>query len=221
MIKYLNILRESELFNRLPDNLIVYLAEAKSCYLKGYQKGESIYGYKKPITHAGIVLEGRVDIIHLSEDGHHSIVKRMTEGDSFGISYALSREVNLFNDIRSSGASLILFLNIQMLLQEECVQKGYYTMLVENIFSSLAKHNIRLNAKIQILGQKTLREKLLTYFELLAKEEGERSITIPFNREELACFLCSERSSVSRELSKLQEEMVIRMKGRQIELLKN
>ncbi|MGN1332472.1 MAG: Crp/Fnr family transcriptional regulator [Lachnospiraceae bacterium] len=219
MIKYLNILRETELFHGLPDNKVICLAESKACYIKEYHKGETIYGDREPVTHAGIVLEGTVDVIHLSVNGHDTIVKRMKEGDSFGVSYACSKEENLLNDIRSRDFSRILFVHMQLLLQEYCIQDDYYRILTENIFSALARHNIRLNAKIQILGQKTLREKLMAYFEFLSKEKGDRTIILPFNREELACFLCSERSSVSRELSKLSEERVIRIRGRQIELL--
>ncbi len=219
MIKNLNILQKSELFMNLPESIIGCLLESKACYIKTYHKEETIYSYKNPTTYAGIVLEGTVDVIHSSVNGHDTIVKRMTAGESFGVSYACSREINLFNDIRSRNFSRIFFLNIQMVLQEYCIQGEHYTTFMENIFSSLARDNIRLNAKIQILGQKTLREKLLTYFELLVEEKASRRISIPFNREELACFLGSERSSVSRELSKLAEEKVIRLSGRQVELL--
>ena len=75
--------------------------------------------------------------------------------------------------------------------------------------NSLAQTNMNLNNKIQILSQKTLRDKLITYFELLSIQKGSNVITIPFNREQLACYLCSERSSVCRELSRLKDDNII------------
>ena len=47
----------------------------------------------------------------------------------------------------------------------------YRIYLFENIMNSLAKSNIILNNKIQIMSQKTLRDKLITYFEILSMEK--------------------------------------------------
>ena len=85
--------------------------------------------------------------------------------------------------------------------------------------NSLAKSNVILNNKIQIMSQKTLRDKLITYFEILSMEKGSNEITIPFNREQLASYLVSERSSVCRELSKLKNDNIISINGNNIVLL--
>ncbi|MGN0026527.1 MAG: Crp/Fnr family transcriptional regulator, partial [Clostridium sp.] len=89
----------------------------------------------------------------------------------------------------------------------------------ENIIYSLAKSNITLNTKIQIMSQKTLRNKLITYFELLSMEKGSKEITIPFNREQLASYLGSERSSICRELTKLKNDNLIDINGNNVVLL--
>ena len=44
-------------------------------------------------------------------------------------------------------------------------------------------------------------------------KNGSNEITIPFNREQLASYLVSERSSVCRELSKLKNDNIISIKG--------
>ena len=69
------------------------------------------------------------------------------------------------------------------------------------------------------MSQKTLRNKLITYFELLSIQNGSNEITIPFNREQLACYLGSERSSICRELTKLKEENIITINKNNVILL--
>ena len=116
-------------------------------------------------------------------------------------------------------SSTVLFVNIHKLLKECDFIHDYRICLLENIMHSLAKSNILLDIKVNILSQKTLRDKLITYFEILSIQECSNKITIPFNREQLACYLCSKRTSVCRELSKLKDENIISIKGNNIVLL--
>lgn len=219
MRKYLNILQQTEFFSGLPDSTILSIAQSNACYMKSYTPGATIYECGSAITYAGIVLEGEIDVIHASANGHESIVSRFPPCSIFGASFSCVEDKNTLNNFRSITKSTILFININQLLRELYSHCDHYLSLIENIMSSLAASNIRLNTKIQVLTQKTLREKLLTYFELLAKQNNSRTFTLSFNREQLASYLGSERSSICRELSKLSEEKIIEINRNQIVLL--
>jgi len=219
MIKYLDLLSETEFFKEIPKDVILEYVYSEACYLKSYQAGNTIYGYKQPISHAGIILEGNVDIIHPSIHGQDTIVSRLSCGHVFGASFACVDNLNTLNDMRSITDSVILFVNIHTLLHIYYHKSKYSLQLIENIMHSLAQSNIRLNTKIQVLSQKSLRDKLLTYFELSAKQAQSSSFTLPFNREQLASYLGSERSSVCRELSKLVEDQLIELSRDQVVLL--
>lgn len=219
MKKILNLLCNAELFEGIAKDTILEVVQSKACYLKTFQANVTIYGFGESITYAGIVLDGFVDILHPSINGSESIVSRLSPGATFGASFACTKDTNTVNDIRSTTRCTILFIHIQKLLKEYYPQPELYLQLMENIMRSLAKSNIRLNTKIQVLSQKTLRDKLLTYFELLAEQNNSNEFTLPFNREQLACYLGSERSSVCRELSKLSEAQIIRITKNQVALL--
>ena len=219
MKKYLNILQATEFFRGIPDNIILSIVESTSCYVKNYHAGATIYDYGSSITYAGIVLDGEVDVIHSSANGNESIVSRFPQGHLFGASFSCTETTNNLNHFRSITESTILFININLVLRELYSHCDYYLLLMENIMSALAASNIRLNTKIQVLTQKTLREKLLTYFELLAKQNHSREFTLSFNREQLASYLGSERSSLCRELSKLSDEKIIEINRNQVILL--
>ena len=69
--------------------------------------------------------------------------------------------------------------------------------------STFAVRTLELNRKIDILSRRTTAEKLLTYLRGVAAERGTREFDIPFDRQQLADFLCVERSALSAEISRL------------------
>lgn len=219
MQKFINILQKTDFFRGLPDDAIFSIIHSDVCYTKNYDAGTTIYESGQAINFAGIVLEGEIDVIHSSDDGHETIVSRFPQYSIFGTSFSCVEYTNTLNTFRSITNSTILFINISRLLREHYKNSDHYVSLMENIISSLATNNIRLNTKIQVLSQKTLREKLLTYFELLAKQNNSKEFTLVFNREQLASYLGSERSSICRELSKLSEEHLIQINRNKVILL--
>ena len=73
----------------------------------------------------------------------------------------------------------------------------------------LAGKNVMLGEKLRHLSKRTTREKLLSYLSETAKQKNARHFVIPFNRQELADYLCVERSAMSAELSKLRRDGVL------------
>lgn len=118
-------------------------------------------------------------------------------------SYRCLEEIYPFNDvIRESGIIL-----------SDAHLCARYPQFSRNIILSLAESNINLNQKIEVLTQKSLRDKLMMYFSQMKEAHGGTTICLPFNREQLAQYVCSERSSVCRELSHMQSEGLIRLDG--------
>ncbi len=83
----------------------------------------------------------------------------------------------------------------------------------------LAKKILILNQKIDIISQRTTREKLMTYFEIQKGIAKSDKFTIPYNREELADFLFVDRSAMSRELSRMRDEGLIDFYKNKFEML--
>ena len=75
------------------------------------------------------------------------------------------------------------------------------------------------NERIQILTKKTIRNKLLAYFEMMRKKNNSINIYLPFNFIDLAAYIAVDRSAMSRELGILKEEGFIKITGKRITLL--
>ena len=75
------------------------------------------------------------------------------------------------------------------------------------------------NERIEILSQKSIRNKLLTYFEIMSKKNNSKNIYLPYTFSDLAAYLAVDRSAMSRELNNLKKEGFISVKHRLITLL--
>lgn len=73
---------------------------------------------------------------------------------------------------------------------------------------SLAKKNLILNQKVRILSQKGLRDRIIIYLSTLPKDR-EGVITIPFTQTALAEHLGVNRSALSREFGRMQDEGIL------------
>ena len=99
-------------------------------------------------------------------------------------------------------ASLGAVLNISVVADEDC----------EIIF---------LNDKITHVGKRTTRDKLLSYLSAESIRHSSLSFDIPFDRQQLADYLCIDRAAMSTEISKLQKEGFIKTHRNHFEVLCN
>ena len=75
------------------------------------------------------------------------------------------------------------------------------------------------NERIRILTKKSIRDKLLAFFENEYKKNRSKFIYLSGNFKELADYLSTNRSAMFRELKYLKEEKFIKIEGKKITLL--
>lgn len=220
MIKFLNNLKSSPLFTDFAEKEIYQLLQHDGYFTKDYLKETAILAPGYSIHYAGIILDGEIDVIQNSYMGNDEIVERSFPGELIGQAFCITRQLNSFITFRSKTNCSVLFLDLNKILSTP-KDKRYFYKFTKNISAILAGTNIKLNKKIQLITQKTLRQKLLNCFYQMADASGSNTITLPFNREQLAQYICAERSSVSRELGRMQDDNVIKINGNSITLLQN
>ena len=75
--------------------------------------------------------------------------------------------------------------------------------------------------RIELLSKRSIREKILSYFNLLSIQKYSKSFTLPFSLTDLADYLCVDRSAMMREMKLLKEEGFIEKIGNKITLLQH
>ena len=110
----------------------------------------------------------------------------------------------------ADGDCAYLLLNIVRLLTVCPTVCEHHSRLIRNLVSVLARKVLLFNDKITHMSKRTTREKLLSYLSAESVRQGKLSFTIPYDRQQLADYLCVERAAMSAELSKLQREGLLR-----------
>lgn len=210
MKNYNEKLLNSNLFINIDSQDTQELISLLNPYIKHYQAGEIIFHPNQSISTIGLILHG---LIHISKDdywGNHTILAEFEAGDVFGEVYAISK-LPLSNSVESITSSEILFMDIQNIINQTNLN-GSINMFISNLVKELALKNLILFKKIDVLSQKSTRKKILAYLTQLSLESKLTTFEIPFNRQELADYLCVDRSALSNELSKLKQENYIDFK---------
>lgn len=80
----------------------------------------------------------------------------------------------------------------------------HHSLLVRNVLRLVADKTVRLSERIQVLSCRTIREKLLCYFNLSAARAGTCASFCPSPFSELADYICADRSAMMRELGHMR-----------------
>ena len=118
----------------------------------------------------------------------------------------------------ASRDSEILFLDVRNLLHSCSQSCPFHQRLIQNFVTILSRKNLMLTKKIEHMSRRSLRDKLLSYLSDESIRQRSTSFDLPFNRQQLADYLCVDRSALSRELSLLQEEGILKFRRNHFEL---
>ena len=187
--------------------------EASTIYLK---KNESISSTARMNKVYGIVMKGYIQIIKTDYYGNKIIIEELYKNAVFGsnISFSISEECEI---IAKEESTIIIFDSyaIYNMYNENDISRQFILNLIEAFTNIITQRNER----IRILTNKTIRNKLLEYFEILSRKSGSRIIHLPFSYTDMADYLAVDRSAMSREMKKLKEEKIIEVRSRRITLL--
>ena len=95
----------------------------------------------------------------------------------------------------------------------------FYNQFLKNLINILTTIIAKANDRIEVLSNKSIRDKLLDYFRILSKKTGSKVIYLPMSYTELADYLAVNRSALSREIKNLKDDELIETKGKRIKLL--
>lgn len=204
-----NILAKTALFANINETDINKLLVCLQGRLKNYQKGELIFvaGHTSPFV--GIILSGTANIIKENLYADRMIIRKLTQGDMFGETYACMGLKSAQVSIEALSNTQVLAIDVERIVAScpnTCI---FHRQLNMNLLKILSGKNIQLNQKMFYLSHKTIRNRILAFLYDEANQHKSRSFEISYNRNELSEFLCIDRSALSRELSNMKKEGLI------------
>lgn len=161
----------------------------------------------------GIILNGEANIVRYDYNGNRSIIERLDKNSVFGEVFSrLGTDISVI----ATTDCEILFIEYSHVVNRCKKNCGYHNLLLSNVMQLLSIKIIELNKRLEILTKRTIREKLLSYFLMLANDNPKRSFDIPFSYTDLADYLSVDRSAMMREIKNLKDEGFITANGRHI-----
>jgi CRP/FNR family transcriptional regulator, dissimilatory nitrate respiration regulator len=209
MIPYLSMLIKTPLFSTLTLEELPHMLNCLNARTKHYQAKQYILREEDTINDVGVILNGSVQVITEDALGNRSITAKLTQGELFGEVIASSRNPTSPVSVMADTDCDILLLKFGKIVTP-CVRVcSFHSRVIENMMHILAERNLMMNRKLSILSQRSTREKLLAYLAWQSEINASMQFDIPFNRDELADFLCVNRSALSREISRMIDENII------------
>ena len=184
---------------------------------KSYEKGDSLHRVSFPLSRFGLVLSGTVQVYMDDMDGHHIIMNHVAPGELFGESYCFLG-IDAPISICALTEAQVLWMSPSR-IKKPAVPLDPLDLILSNRFiASLAARTLQMNQRIQILSKNTLRMKLITFLSQYAAAQGD-TFTVPFDRASMATYLGADRSALSRELSRMQQEGILTFHRSQFRIL--
>ena len=213
-MQYLESIIDSGLFSELKKSDYMEAFDQLKISGRNYKPGEAVFFEGDVIDKFCIVNKGSVRSEKTYLNGEVHIVDLFDEGSVFGLAVAASRSRITAVDFISNEETTVVFVSMHS------IRKNHYSAELWNALTyMLADSNIKMSNKIEILAERGLRDRVMVYLHVLQAKSGTDTVPIRMSREQLAQFLCVNRSALSNELSKMKKEGLIDFKGSRFTIL--
>lgn len=177
---------------------------------KHYSSGELVCTYDENSTLVGVVLEGTLQLLRTHMDGRQTILEQLEKGSIFGESLSfISNSISPIQ-IYCSEKSRVLYIDYRHLIKRCYKACSFHSQLVNNALQMISQKAIQLSERLEVLSQRTIREKIQCYFSILSARAGSNHITLPFSYSTLADYLSVDRSAMMREMKKMKDQGLLR-----------
>ena len=207
MKRVFDIAKHNPLWNGIGFTDFESVLNCLSAKTTDYKKDDVILLSGNPVNFVGLVLLGSVQVIKEDIDGHITILTVLGVSALFGEVFACAGIMHSPVTVLATEDTEVLLMDYKKIISSCSAACPFHTKLIENMLKMIARKNLMLNQKIEILSKRTTRDKLLAFFEM--QGGMAKKFTIPYNREELANYLCVDRSAMSNELCKMRDEGLI------------
>lgn len=219
MEKYIEILRRTKLFSGVSDTEITAMLDCLQAKLLTFQKGEYVFREGEHIDNICVLVKGKLLVQRDDFWGNRSIINIIKVGEMFGEAYVAPESGCLLNDVIAEEDSAVIFFDVRRILTVCASACRFHAMVIQNLFFAISEKNRKLVQKIGHMSKRSTRAKLLSYLSEEAKKQNSNYVTIPFTRQQLADFLCVDRSAMSNELCKMRDEGLLQFDKNQFTLL--
>ena len=213
--KLLQSLIQCQLFRDLSPSDVEKLMEKANYKLLDVPTNQYCMLADKEIKYVNIVVRGHLHSYMPSRSGRRILMMQFEAGDLIAPAIPFAADPRMPVSVKAVEPSKLLRIWIDdfVRLMDESRE------LRMNFIELIATKVSQLTRKVNVLSLQTIREKICMYLCAEMKAQNSNIIKLDLTREELAEFFGIQRYSLTRCLSELKAEGIIRVNGRNIEIL--
>lgn len=213
-MKYLGTVIDSGILDGIGRSEYLRAFEELNVIGQNMRENEVIFGEGDEINKICIIDRGSVRSEKAYPNGELHIMQIYEEGSMFAIDAAVSKKKTAPVDYVCNEDCTIVFIALGNI-----ANSGFSRQIYEVLMQQLASDNIKKMHKIEILAEKGLRKRVMMYLEILRSKAGSDTVSVRMSREQLAQYLCVNRSALSNELNKMKREGIIDFEKDQFRIL--
>jgi CRP-like cAMP-binding protein len=215
MQKYINLIEGSPLLSHLPKEKTNLCLKDNSFRIKTYGKNSIIHFSGEVCLGLDIILSGHVAVERIDEGGSLMTIAEFFDGEILGGNLLFSKTPYYPMTITARQATVIVEIDKNRLLD---LFSGNPVFL-KNYLEFVADHTTILGDRIKHYVGKTIRECIFSFLEYEQKKQGSKTIMLPLTKKAWAERIGVSRTSLSRELNKMEQDGLIRNNTKTIEIL--
>ena len=199
------VLEKSALFSGIPTKELCNDLNTVPHHIQRYDRGETIFHLMENANRIGIILEGNAQVQKPFPNGSQINVSVRKAGELIGPAAVFSKSQKYPCDVVALDSATILFFqreDILLLLQKDL-------RIMKNFISELATASFMLQQRLELLSYNGIAQKAAFYLLIQARQSGKNVIKIPGSVSNWAMIMNVSRSSLHRELKKLEADGLI------------
>ena len=156
-------LQELPLFEGLKADEVEQFIQATEAKVKRYGKEVRILKAYEANSRIGIIVEGEALVIAEDRFGNETIGHRLERGALFGSTTAILPEYASPTAIEAVSDVLVLWVPYTSLIVAGPKLGRVHGIVMRNLLRAFCRKNVLMMQKLEVLSQKTLRERLILY----------------------------------------------------------
>lgn len=209
MENLLEALKKCKLFRDLPEE-IIFRDVLPYGQIQDIPKRSHLVMAQESIDTFGLILYGKINIQYVDDNDNYRIMDILEPGDLFGVDLMCTRSrVAPYHAVTAQMTQMLVF-PMSLVLHPNGPLAKYHVPLLKRLLEMIGDENIRKEYRLAILSQRGLRDRIMTFLTMRADRKGDKTFSVPFSRNEMASYMCVNRTSLSHELSLMEQEGILR-----------
>lgn len=209
MEQFVQMHKRNGLFADLSDKVIAeeILPHGK---FQDIPKGNNLISFQDRVDSFSVVMRGKFNILHIYGNGDYGIMDVLEPGDLVGVDLMCTKSRISPYYAEAVQMSQVVTFPAEMILKPGMLREEIRMLIYSKLVSFISDENIRKEYRLAILFQKSLRGRIITFLTMQANKRKSDTFSVPFTRDEMASYLCVNRTCLSHELSLMEQEGILK-----------